>query len=126
MLNADQRRELVGEAERLVNRLRKTGAGRAELSDVANVLVQDRTPWPERVEKARRIAELLPRSWKKERSGSTPERLRTVREVFLDLLGRHEDEEEVRYLLGWTMRLLHVRELEEGKGGGGERKERMR
>ena len=49
---------------------------------------------------------MLPGSWLKDRSRAMPRRLPQVREVLLQVLDRHQQEEEVRFLFGWTLRIL--------------------
>jgi hypothetical protein len=106
VLSDERKRDLLEEAERLVRALRGVEAGRAEVSPVVNVLLLAPGTWNERRTKARAIATMLPTSWLKDRSKAMPRRLPQVREVLLQVLDRHQKEEEVRFLLGWTLRIL--------------------
>ena len=106
MLSNQKKRDLLEEAEGLVRSLRGSGAGRSEVSPVVNVLLLAPGTWKERKAKATEIAIHLPDSWMKARSADMPRRLPKVKEVLLRVLDRHQDEEETRFLLGWTTRLL--------------------
>lgn len=113
MLSDQKKRDLLEEAEGLVRSLRGSRAGRTEVSPVVNVLLLAPGTWEERRDKATRIATHLPDSWMKARSGDMPHRLPKVKEVLLRVLERHQDEEETRFLLGWTSRLLKRAEDQE-------------
>jgi len=113
VLSDARKRELLTEAEELVKTLRQEGAGRAEVSPVANVLLLAPGTWKERRAKAAQIARMLPSSWMKLRSNQMPRRLARVKVVLVETLEKHQAEEETRFLLGWTLRLLKGAEDEE-------------
>lgn len=113
MLNDAKKRELLTEAEGLVKTLRQEGAGRAEVSPVANVLLLAPGTWTARRAKAAQIAGMLPESWMKLRSKQMPRRLARVKVVLIETLEKHREEEDARFLLGWTLRLLKRAEDEE-------------
>ena len=117
MLTRERRKELVLEAERVVNRLRTSDVGRTELSPVTNVLFHSHGTWPERFKRAHRIAKRLPGSWMSTRGNDGPAKARRVSDVMIDLLARFTKEEEMRYLLGWATRRLFVEESQARTGG---------
>ena len=110
VLHDERKRALLEEAERLVRTLRGSDVKRSEVSPVVNLALASQGTWPQRLAKAKALAERLPDSWLRLRSKSMPEKLSAVKAALLEALGRHDSEEEVRFLLGWTLRLLRIAE----------------
>ncbi len=115
-------------AESFAGRLVAGGVTRSELRPVLNALFLPAQPWKTRLETTRRLAEELPTSWVGERSNRTRGQLLTVQSTFRDILRDHTLEEELRFLLGWIARLVHVRatEAKERERAHGRRREEGR
>ncbi len=112
MLTPQIQRRLFTRAQSLAERLIGGGVSRAELRCVLNPLFLPAEPWARRLDTARRLLEALPLSWVADRTKQTRSQLLRVREVVGELLRGNPDEQELRYLLGWTARLVHTRDLE--------------
>jgi hypothetical protein len=109
MLTAQAQRRLFLEAEALAGRLVAGGVTRTELRYLLNPLFLPPEPWPKRLATARRLLTALPSSWVGKRSNQTPARLFRLQEALRDVLREDAREDELRYLLGWTARLVHTR-----------------
>ena len=110
-LTAAKKARLLAQADRLAAQLTGGQVSRAELRPVLNVLFLTPLPWEERLAQARDIVRELPGSWAAKRSKTAPVQYRTVRQVIEPLLKGSPGEEELRFLLGWTARQVHVRSL---------------
>lgn len=108
-LSAARKRELLARVDALDGRLARAGAERSELSPVTSALFFVPAPWPERLDRARRLAAALPGSWLKDRSGKVRAALPEVRRVLGEVLVPEADEEEVRFVLGWLLRRARMR-----------------
>jgi hypothetical protein len=116
MSATDGRARLLEQAEDLATELSTAGVKRSELSSTINGLFYSGGSWKDRSRRGRKLAEKVPSLWLKKRGKDAPERLRKVREVVTRVLEEHEAEPDVRFLLGWTLRLLRVREKQERNG----------
>jgi hypothetical protein len=112
MLTVDRKHDLIKRAQSLATNLNAGEVTRSELRPVLNALFLPATPWSERLEKARQLLEILPESWVASRSGKTRPQLARVRGTLRSILQESLREEELRFLLGWTSRLVHIPELE--------------
>jgi hypothetical protein len=115
VLTPERRRQLFTRAETYASRLAGAGVTRAELRPVLNALFLPPQPWPARLEATRRLADALPGSWVGKRSNRTPQQLAAVRDALREILRGDTAEPELRFLLGWLARLLH---LCAGRGNG--------
>ena len=111
-LSAARKRELLARVDALDRRLAGGKVKRSELSPVTSVLFFVPSPWPERLERARRLAGKLPGSWLAERSGAVRAALPVVAGVLAEVLVPEADEVEVRFVLGWLLRRARIREGE--------------
>lgn len=112
MLTPATQRRLFAQAQALAERLAEGGVTRAELRYVLNPLFLPPEPWTNRLGAARRLLDALPTSWVGERTKQTRGRLLRVQGVLREILREDSREEELRYLLGWTARLVHIRDVE--------------
>lgn len=105
----DWRLPLLHRAEALASELHEAGVKRSDLTSAINGMLYSQGPWKVRADRGRELARILPNLWMKGRGGTVPARLRTVSEVVTGLLSEYQTEREVRFLLGWTLRLLRIR-----------------
>lgn len=108
-LPAERRRELLRQAEDLAAELAGT-AGRTEVSLVANVLFYVPGEWSERLREGRSLLEALSGSGLEDRSKSIPAKHLHLSQHLAPVLAANDSAAELRFLLGWLMRLLVVRE----------------
>lgn len=111
MLTADRKHELLRRAHTLATNLNTGEVTRSELRPVLNVLFLPAQPWSQRLERARQLTQALPESWAAHRSGKTRPQFARVRAALRTLLQESLSEEDFRFLLGWTSRLVHIAEL---------------
>lgn len=115
MLTAAKKRELLGKAHRLDQRLDRNGVQRSDLSPVLSLLFTSPDPWESRVRQAREIVERLPDSWLRHRAHDARRVLSEVRLVMREVLSAHRSPAELTFLLGWLARLAKMRQ----RSGGG-------
>jgi len=111
----DRQRELMREAETLASRLYRESVTRTELEHVSSLLFYSTGPWRARLERARQLTRTLPSSWVRKWSKQMPRRLKALETLVLPVLDKHPSEPDLRFVLGWTSRLLHIQE-KQGKG----------
>ena len=111
MLEPGRKQELLKRATKLTTGLAAGEVTRAELRPVLNVLFLPAMPWNDRLSQARQLLGALPESWVARRSGKTRPQYGRVRMALKSVLDEALSEEELRFLLGWTARLVHVQEL---------------
>jgi len=104
------KRELMREAETLANQLYRDSVTRTELEQVSSVLFYSTGSWSDRLERARQLTRALPSSWVREWSKQMPRRLKALETLVLPVLDKHPSEPDLRFVLGWTSRLLHIAE----------------
>lgn len=109
-LSAARRRELLARIDALDRRLAQAQVKRSELSPATSVLFFVPAPWPERLERARRLAGLLPGSWLAARSDAVRAALPEASRVLAEVLVPEADEVEVRFVLGWLLRRAKMRD----------------
>lgn len=112
MVEAQRKHELLKRAESLSASLATGGVSRAELRPVLNALFLPAAPWAERLKQAQQLLEALPESWVSTRSGQSRPQLGRVRAAFRPVLKEGLSEEDLKFLLGWTARLVHIKDLE--------------
>lgn len=117
-LPAERRLALLEQAESLVEDLSEGKVRRTEVSLLANVLFYVPGGWSERLEEARTLLKALPESGLVERSESTLTKYQCLQEHLEPVLQMNESAAELRFLLGWLMRLLvvHERTCDEEEG----------
>lgn len=106
----DRRTILLEEADTLATELLAADVRRNEITSTMNVLFYSPGTWQQRLRRGRMLAAKVPTLWLKIRGKGAPERLKKVSEVLGRVLDEHPSEAEVRYLLGWTLRLMRARE----------------
>jgi hypothetical protein len=111
MLLEPRKRQLLERAESLTGQLTRGQVTRAELKPVLNVLFLPGVPWQERLERARRLWDHLPESFVVERSKKSRPQWTQVRSMFQEVFRESFTEEELRFLLGWVSRLVHIHDL---------------
>jgi hypothetical protein len=112
MLKADRKRHLLVRAESLATELARGEVSRAELRPVLNVLFLTPQGWAERLSSARELNNALPTSWVTSRSGRTLPQYGHVGRALRRVFDEGYTEEEMRFLLGWAARLVHLQSLE--------------
>jgi len=112
MTDDGRRAALLSRAEALATELHDAKVKRSEVTSAINAMLYSQGPWNVRAARGRELAETLPVLWMKGRGATVPERLRKVREVVTQILSEYETEREVRFLLGWTLRLLRIKDPE--------------
>jgi hypothetical protein len=110
MLTPRRKRELLLQVEAYATRLAAAEVGRSELMASLNVLFLPGDPWEKRLARARELAQVLPESWVAERSGQTRPQLGNVRAVLREIFAARLEAEELRFLLGWLVRDIAIRE----------------
>lgn len=111
----ERKRELMREAESLASQLHRESVTRTELEQVSSLLFYSTGSWSDRLERARQLTRTLPGSWVQKWSKQMPRRLKALETVVLPVLDKHPSEPDLRFVLGWTSRLLYIRE-KQGKG----------
>lgn len=114
-LSAERRRELLRQAEHLAGELAGS-VTRTEASLVTNVLFYVPGEWSERLEEGRSLLEALSGSGLEDRSKSIPEKHRQLSQHLAPVLAANDSAAELRFLLGWLMRILVVRDKEARAG----------
>jgi hypothetical protein len=109
MTDAGRRAELLEQAEALAGELLEANVKRNELTAAINGLFYSRGSWEDRRRRGRMLAEGLPGLWMKHRGGGVPARLEKVRTAVTRVLDEDRPEAELRYLFGWTLRLMRIR-----------------
>jgi hypothetical protein len=109
MLSAEQKRELLAKAKDCAAELAGGEVTRSEWRHVAAAFFHAPCPPARRLAQARELIEALPSSWVRNRSNKTAKQLARVQLTLRRILGQKLSEEELRFLVGWTARLLYVR-----------------
>jgi hypothetical protein len=112
MLAAKRQEDLLQRATEIAEGLARGGVTRAEIRPVLNALFLPSGSWAERLKQAKELMERLPESWVGKRSNTARERYARVRSAFRPLLEAPLPPAELRFLLGWITRLVHVADLE--------------
>jgi hypothetical protein len=110
MLDDRRKRELLVKAEQLDQRCAAGDVKRTELRPLLGILFQPSGSWEERLGKAKRLLEAIPTSWLIHRSQRMPKALQNTRSILKPVLDARHTEEELRFLLGWLARMIHLRE----------------
>lgn len=110
MLLPRRKKELLLQAAAYAARLDSGAVSRAELMPVVNVLFRPGDAWDKRLARARQLTEILPESWVGDRSNRARPQLRAVREVLREVFRQDLAAEELRFLLGWLVREVHIRD----------------
>ncbi len=111
-LTPRRKSDLMRTAAELADELDRGSATRSECRHVIDTLFLSHGDFPQRLAKAREITDALPDSWLKARGQSTVRKLTQVKSTFRRVLRERYDERELRFLLGWTARILHTWEKE--------------
>lgn len=123
-LNAETKRRLLRSAEDLAADLAQGGATRSEWRHVIDALYL--TPGgPDRLTTASDLINALPESWLRDRSRKTESQLLKVHSTFQRVLRQGHSEAEMRFLLGWTTRILDADQKEQRRQGHGQRPPRQ-
>ncbi len=121
MLSPQQKKKLHEQAERLAAELAGSQVTRSEWRRAVDALYLVPGPAEGRVKRANELIDALPNSWVSNRSKRTRQQLNQVRQTFRQVMRQRLSAEELRYLVGWTSRLLHVRGHEARRSGHGGR-----
>ncbi len=112
MLVPQRKKQLLADAKTLAAKLAGGLVTRSEWRHVVDALYLAPGSPRERLARARELVDTLPRSWVAGRSKKTRDQLSHVQQIFREILGKKLSPEELRFLVGWTTRLLHLRNLE--------------
>jgi hypothetical protein len=104
------RRDLLSQARQLSARLAAGGVKRSELRHSIDVLLHSPGTWDKRKAAALQLLTLAPTSNLADRSGRTPDQLTLVNRLVSPILQASQSEEDTRFLLVWTARMLTMRE----------------
>ncbi len=107
-----RKNELLRLAYDLALELAEGGARRGEWRYVLDALYLAPYADPRRRDEARDFVEALPDSWLRHRSKQSGRQLRQVRSTFRHVMREGYGDEELRFLLGWTARILDTNEKE--------------
>jgi len=111
-LSPDIKRRLLRSAEDLAAELARGGATRSEWRHVIDALYLVPGDPARRPNAARELVDALPESWLRGRSRQTERQLIQVRATFRRVLQHGYSDPEMRFLLGWTTRILDAAEKE--------------
>ncbi len=112
MLSPQRKKQLLADAENLTAKLAGGSVTRSEWRHVVDALYLVPGSPQKRLQRARELVDTLPTSWVASRSKKTRGQLSHVRQTFREILGKKLSSEELRFLVGWTTRLLYLRDLE--------------
>lgn len=104
------RRDLLAQARQVSARLAAGDVSRSELRPSIDVLLHSPGTWDQRKEAALLLLAHSPTSNMARRSGRTPEQLTLVHELVSPILQAAQSEDDTRFLLVWTARMLTMRE----------------
>jgi hypothetical protein len=104
------RRKLLTQARQLSARLAAGDVSRSELRPSIDVLLHSPGTWDQRKEAALRLMALSPFSNLAGRSGRSRDQLTLVHQLVSPILNAATSEEETRFLLVWTARMLAMRD----------------
>ena len=109
MITPHRKRELLELAETYATRLHGLEVTRAQLRYVLDGLYLGPKP---SLETASRLIKALPPSWVGGRTGRTRSQLEAVQRFFEEVQAKKLPAEDLRFLVGWTVRAVHVKNKE--------------
>jgi hypothetical protein len=127
-LSPDVKRRLLSSAEELAADLARGGATRGEWRHVIDALYLAPGDPVRKPDTACEVIEALPESWLIGRSRQTERQLIQVRTTFRRILQHGYSDSELRFLVGWTTRILDAQEKErkrEARFGPGPRRQHL-